>query len=209
MEAGLASFGDAEAAKQMVREIGHGTPLGRILGNGAAITGRVLGVSRVPHAKGQALPAYDPRSIKGLAVTFSTSPMGADHTAGHTARFAVKQHLKEGQVENSRKAQILATCLDSLGICLFAGGAYSDHFETLIDAVNARYGLSLNLESLNRLAEETIAIERGFNIRAGLNQTHDRLPDFFYEEQNPDTGSIIDFSDQELASVWDGLMPPK
>jgi aldehyde:ferredoxin oxidoreductase len=83
MEAGLAEFGDAEAAIKLVKEVGQGTPLGRVLGNGAAVTGKVFGVERVPVVKGQAMPAYDPRTVQGIGVTYATSTMGADHTAGY------------------------------------------------------------------------------------------------------------------------------
>ncbi|MBU2511400.1 aldehyde ferredoxin oxidoreductase [bacterium] len=81
MEAGIAKFGDAEAAIRLVKEIGEGTPLGRIIGAGAATVGRTFGVERVPVVKGQAMPAYDPRAAQGIGATYATSPMGADHTA--------------------------------------------------------------------------------------------------------------------------------
>jgi aldehyde:ferredoxin oxidoreductase len=89
MEAGIAKFGDAKAAVNLVNEVGKGTYLGRILGNGAAVTGKVFGVERVPVVKGQAMPAYDPRAVMGVGVTYATSPMGADHTAG----YAVTQNV--------------------------------------------------------------------------------------------------------------------
>src|SRR5574337_172137 len=54
-EAGLMRFGDGERALQLLAEIRKGTPLGRILGHGAAVAGRVLGVLRVPVVKGQAM----------------------------------------------------------------------------------------------------------------------------------------------------------
>ncbi|MBN2548693.1 MAG: aldehyde ferredoxin oxidoreductase, partial [Anaerolineales bacterium] len=47
-EAGLMAFGDAVRAGELIDEIRRGTPLGRILGSGATITGKVLGVERVP-----------------------------------------------------------------------------------------------------------------------------------------------------------------
>ena len=81
MEAGLIEFGDAQGAINLVKEVGKGTPLGRILGNGAAFTGKAYGVERVPVVKGQALPAYDPRTVQGIGVTYATSTMGADHTS--------------------------------------------------------------------------------------------------------------------------------
>lgn len=67
----------------VAKEVGEGSHLGRILGNGAAVTGKVFGLERVPVVKGQALPAYDPRAIQGIGVTYASSPMGADHTAGY------------------------------------------------------------------------------------------------------------------------------
>src|SRR5665647_1864295 len=70
MEAGVIEFGDAEGAKDLVRQIGQGTPLGRILGNGADFTGQAYGIQRVPTAKGQAMPAYDPRALKGNGVLY-------------------------------------------------------------------------------------------------------------------------------------------
>ena len=73
MEAGIAKFGDAQAAINLVKEVGQGTTLGRILGNGAAVTGKVFGVERVPMVKGQSMPAYDPRAVQGMGVTYATT----------------------------------------------------------------------------------------------------------------------------------------
>ena len=83
MEGGVKEFGDTAGAEELVNEIGKGTPLGRILGAGAGAVGKAFGVSRVPVVKNQAMPAYDPRAVKGVGVTYATSPMGADHTAGY------------------------------------------------------------------------------------------------------------------------------
>ncbi|TFG40924.1 MAG: aldehyde ferredoxin oxidoreductase, partial [Syntrophobacterales bacterium] len=80
MEAGIAKFGDAQAAINLVKEVGKGTPPGRILGNGAGLTGKVFGVERVPVVKNQAMPAYDPRGVQGIGVTYATTTQGADHT---------------------------------------------------------------------------------------------------------------------------------
>ena len=81
-KADLPKFGDAERAIELVAEIGAGTTLGKLLGNGVVATGKALGVERIPAVKGQAFSAYDPRVVKGTGVTYATSPQGADHTAG-------------------------------------------------------------------------------------------------------------------------------
>ena len=65
MEAGIVEFGDAKGAIRLLQGVREGTPLGRILGGGAAVTGQCFGVVRVPVVKKQAMPAYDPRPVQG------------------------------------------------------------------------------------------------------------------------------------------------
>ena len=110
MDAGYKEFGDAEAAIEMVKEIGMGTEFGRILGSGPAAVGRHFNHPRVPVVKGQSIAAYDPRAMLGHGVTFATSPMGADHTAGNVVGAYLQGMLDplnpQGQVETSRFLQI-------------------------------------------------------------------------------------------------------
>jgi aldehyde:ferredoxin oxidoreductase len=113
MEAGVLAFGDAEGAKDLLRQVGQGTPLGRIIGSGVAITGKVFGARRVPAVKGQAIPAYDPRALKGIGVTYVASPMGADHTAGNAWKQPVLDPPEPGKVEGFPAAAIEAAILDS------------------------------------------------------------------------------------------------
>ena len=151
MDAGVIKFGDAEGAINLLKEVGQGTPLGRILGAGAAVTGKVFGVERVPVVKGQALPAYDPRAVQGIGVTYATSPMGADHTAGYAVATNILKvggfvdPLKpEGQIQLSRDLQIATAAVDSTGMCLFIAFALLDQpetFQALLDLLNSFYGL--------------------------------------------------------------------
>lgn len=187
MNAGLAAFGDREAALRLMREVGEGTPLGRVLGSGAGITGKVFGCLRVPVAKNQAMPAYDPRAVKGVGVTYAVSPQGADHTSGNTVKSPVKQHLKDGQETVSRNAQVGFTVMDNLGLCILASGGIGD-LGVVADLLKARWGVETTPERLRREAWETVLLERGFNRRAGFTPAHDRLPEFFEEEINPANG---------------------
>ncbi len=85
MEAGVLEFGDGAGICRILNEdVGKGTGLGRIIGGGAGSVGRSFGVTRVPVVKNQAIPAYDPRAIKGIGITYATSTMGADHTMGYS-----------------------------------------------------------------------------------------------------------------------------
>ena len=202
MNAGLAAFGDREAALRLMREVGEGTPLGRVLGSGAGITGKVFGCLRVPVAKNQAMPAYDPRAIKGVGVTYAVSPQGADHTSGNTVKSPVKQHLKDGQETVSRNAQVGFTVMGNLGLCILASGGIGD-LGVVADLLKARWGVETTPEWLRREAWETVLLERGFNRRAGLTPAHDRLPEFFEEEINPANGQVFDVPEDTLRRVYD------
>jgi aldehyde:ferredoxin oxidoreductase len=212
MEAGVAKFGDAKAAISLIKEVGAGTPLGRILGNGAAVTGRVFGVEHVPVVKGQAMPAYDPRAVQGVGVTYATSPMGADHTAG----YAVAQNVlkvggdvnalkPEGQVDLSRNLQIATAAIDSTGMCLFIAFAILDQpetFQALLDIISATYGTNMTADGVTDLGKKVLSMERDFNARAGFTAAQDRLPRFFSLEPLAPHNVTFGVKDADLDKVF-------
>jgi aldehyde:ferredoxin oxidoreductase len=214
MEAGILEFGDGAGACRIIRdEIGKGTALGRIIGNGAGSVGAAFGVTRVPVVKNQAIPAYDPRAVKGMAITYATTPMGGDHTAGYavTANILgvggnVDPLAKDGQIELSRNLQIATAAIDSTGMCLFIAFTALDDPEclpALINLINARYGISLTGDDVTNLGKSILKTERAFNIAAGLNNADDRLPEFFYSEPLPPHNTVVDFTPEEIDSFWD------
>ena len=212
MEAGVAKFGDAQAAINLVKEVGKGTPLGRILGSGTEVTGKVFGVERIPTVKGQAMPAYDPRGIQGIGVTYATSTMGADHTAGYavTANILgvggkVDPLTPEGQVELSRNLQIATAAVDSTGMCLFIAFAVLDQpetFQALIDMINAFYGMELTADGVAELGKSVLKTERDFNERAGFTSKQDRLPEYFIKEELPPHNVTFKVKDEELDQLY-------
>jgi aldehyde:ferredoxin oxidoreductase len=193
MDGGLLEFGDGAGAIRLIEEVGKGTPLGRVLGSGAAVTGKVLGVRRVPVVKGQAMPAYDPRAVQGIGVTYATSPMGADHTAGYavTANIlnvggSVDPLSPQGQTELSRNLQIATAAVDSTGMCLFIAFAILDQpdtFQALLDLLGAMDGTTVTGDDVTALGKRVLEMELAFNRGAGFTDADDRLPDFFTEEK--------------------------
>ncbi len=192
MEAGVAEFGDADAAIKLVKEVGQGTPLGRILGNGAAVTGKVYGIERVPVVKGQAMPAYDPRAVQGQGVTYATSTMGADHTAGYAVATnilgiggSVDPLKPEGQVDLSRNLQLATAAIDSTGMCVFIAFAILDQpetFQALLDLIGSFSGSPMTADDVTAFGQTIIKLEREFNAKAGFTNEADRLPDYFQSE---------------------------
>lgn len=212
MEAGVISFGDGEAAIRALEEVGKGTPLGRIIGSGCTVASKVYGVYRVPAVKGQGMPAYDPRGCKGVGVTYATSPMGADHTAGYAVATNILKcggyldPLKpEGQVDLSRNLQVATAALDSVGLCLFVAFAVADDPEGLpavIEMLNAQYGWQLTADDVTKLGQQVLKVEREFNLLAGFTSADDRLPEFFAREELPPHNTIFDVKGEELDQVF-------
>jgi len=204
MDAGRAKFGDGEAAIRMVEEIATGTDFGKLLGSGPAAVGKSLGHHRVPVVKGQSIAAYDPRAMQGNGVTYATSPMGADHTAGNVVGEYLTGKLDPlspaGQVEASRKAQIAVAAMDCTGLCLFASFALAapGAGEAFLKALNARLGTRLTLDDIPAMGVRVLKAEREFNLKAGFTNQDDRLPKFFYEEPLPPHNKVFLVSDGEL-----------
>jgi len=214
MEGGLLPWGDGPGILRLLKEeVGTGTPLGRLLGSGAGAVGKAYGITRVPVVKNQAIPAYDPRAVKGIGITYATTPMGADHTAGYATATnilnvggSIDPLKKEGQVELSRNLQAATAAIDSAGLCLFVAFPALDIpecFLAIVDMLNARFGLTLTADDIGALGLSILKIERGFNLAAGFTNKDDRLPEFFSEEPLPPHNAVWDFTGEEIDAFWD------
>ena len=208
--AGKIKMGDVEGAIELLAEIEKGTEFGKVLGDGVVSTAKALNIKRIPAFKGQAIPAHDGRAAKGIGVTYSTSPMGADHTAGLTYRMALQ---KSGQAANSLRFQVAAATCDTFGYCLNAvPGGQASIYSFLADLLTARYGMNVTADAVLKIAKETIKDELKFNESAGFNKVWEHYPDFYRTEPLPPTNSVFDVEDEEIESIWgrlDSFKEPK
>lgn len=205
MDAGVAKFGDGAAAKDLIVQIGKGTYLGRILGNGARFTGQAFGIRHVPALKGQAMPGYDPRSLKGNGVLYATSTMGADHTAGNAFE-TLKTNDPLGtnnQVFNSRQLQIRAAILDTMGVCIFIRPAFVKNPDLLVRLLKAKFDWDITYPEIRKLGAEVLDLERKFNENAGVSEKYYRMPEFMREEALPPNNSTFDITQEEMEGIWD------
>ncbi len=169
-------YGNADGAKQLLREdVAQGTQLGRLIGNGALSIGTHRKHHRIPVAKGQAMPAWDPRPLKVAGVTYSTSAMGADHTAG----LIIDPDIKgEDAVRASQEVQIVNAIYDSSGFCQF--------LQPTLDEVRQSYSLFYGEEvSRDTIADQgwqCLEDEWEFNRRAGFTDKDDDLAICLREE---------------------------
>ena len=191
------SFGDRRRAIELIDEIGQGTVLGRILGQGAVVTGRVFGIRRVPAVKGQSLPGWCARSIKGTGVTYATSPQGADHTAGLVLENPLSS---EGHAASSRENQINNLIADSLGLCQFT--SLRKEYGLFARLIGPLTGKTPSENDLRCIGRDALWRERMFNNNAGFGPGHDRLPEFMTTEPLPPNDTIFDVKDEDLDRVF-------
>jgi aldehyde:ferredoxin oxidoreductase len=202
MDAGKIKWGDSDAAFALLKEMADGTEFGRLLGEGCEAVGKSLGCKRIPVVKHQSMAGYDPRNTKGTGITYATSPMGADHTAGLTMGRAFDDTGRAAQAYVSNKLQIAMAFADSM-MCIFAFAHAVAGLPLLAQLMAALYGGEPDLSRVTTMGVKTLLTERAFNKMAGMTSEDDKLPDFFYNERSVATGSKFDIDDIELDAIFD------
>ena len=212
MDGGHLEFGDTEGALKLFDDIRNGTPLGRVLGQGVEATAKAFGVYRVPTVKGQSMPAYEPRAIKGIGVTYATTVMGADHTAGYTiAPEIAGVGGKVDPLDNADKGELSLTFqsatafIDSTGYCLFIAFPILDIPEGwagMAESVAGVTGLDITGDDVLSIGKEVLKMERLFNEAAGFTPADDRLPEFMRDEALPPHNVKWDMEDEVLDKVF-------
>ena len=170
MDSGGLAWGDAAGAKRILREVAEGTELGRTIGNGAVAMGKLRKHHRVPTVKGQAIPAWDPRSLKATGVTYCSSPMGADHTAGLVIKPGIAE---EEMVKASQMIQLVNAVGDASGFCMFLNVGLDD----VRSFYGHLYGEDVSREQIVEMGWQILQDEWEFNRRAGLTEKDDEMPD--------------------------------
>ncbi|MEE3330159.1 MAG: aldehyde ferredoxin oxidoreductase N-terminal domain-containing protein [Myxococcota bacterium] len=169
MDSGGMEWGDNEAMKRLIAEIGTGTEQSDMIGNGAVATGDATGHHRVPSVKGQAIPAWDPRPLKATGVTYCTSAMGADHTAGLVVNPGTPV---EDLPRFSQMQQLINMAVDASGLCMFLHSSP----EEIRNFYSAYFGKEISREAFLELTWQSLVDEWEFNRLAGWKNEDDVMP---------------------------------
>ncbi|MGD2294923.1 MAG: aldehyde ferredoxin oxidoreductase family protein [Candidatus Aminicenantes bacterium] len=182
-------FGNADILEETADLIAYRQGIGDKMAEGSF---RLAGFYNHPEysmsIKKQEIPAYDPRASYTQALGYMTSPTGACHLRGgyavSLAFFSGTKEIPRYSILQSpiaiRNMQNLGIIQDSLGICRFTGFAFStDPWARMVSAVTGREFSTARLEEVaNRIA----ALERLFNLAAGVTSEDDTLPERFSSE---------------------------
>ncbi|MBW2267184.1 MAG: aldehyde ferredoxin oxidoreductase [Deltaproteobacteria bacterium] len=200
MDSGGLEWGDAEGAKRILKEVAEGTELGRAIGDGAVATGKRQKHHRVPTVKGQAIPAWDPRPLKATGVTYLTSAMGADHTAG----LIVNPGLPEEEwAQASQEVQLVNAVADSSGFCQFLGPTLDD----IREFYGLLYGEEVTREEIADQGWQCMEDEWEFNRRAGWKHDADVMPDCMKQDAIGPAGVVWDVKEAVVQSAYRRFAP--
>ena len=181
-------FGSAEALAWSAEKVATGEGFGADLGLGSKRLCEKYGHPDLSMTvKGQEFPAYDPRGIQGMGLTYATSNRGACHLRSYTVSSEIlgipektDPLVTEGKAGLVKAFQDVTAAWDSTGLCLFTSFAWS--LENVAPQLDAACEGEWTADRLMETGERIWNLEREFNNRAGLTSADDTLPKRLLEE---------------------------
>ncbi len=190
-EAGMdLSFGNADALIGLIEQMGKGEGLGKIAMHGSWFLADHYGHPELSmDVKKQEIPAYDPRGVQGMGLTYATSNRGACHVRGYTiANEVLGVHEKldplvtEGKAPTVKVFQDLTALVDSSGLCLFVTLTPGFGFDDMQAMIKGATGFDYTVHEVMVAAERIWNLEKLFNMKAGFTKADDTLPRRLLEE---------------------------
>jgi aldehyde:ferredoxin oxidoreductase len=193
-------WGDAFGMVEAARKIAFREGIGDIMANGANAIAEHFGHHELAMTvKGQGVPAYDPRGIKGMGIAYATSNRGACHLRGYTPAAEVVGNVLgpstitdplawKGKGELTMIFQNVHTMTDCLDMCKFA--TFAESLDSFAAQYEAMTGVPADANHLLKVGERVWNLERYYNNLNGMGEGSDYLPDRFTKEASTMPGSM-------------------
>jgi aldehyde:ferredoxin oxidoreductase len=183
-------FGDADALLKVLDQIGERDGLGDLLAEGSRYAAEQIGQGSsafAPHVKGMEMPGYEPRTLHAMALGLAVNARGADHNrsgayeadlSGDLDRFEGGDAHVAAAVETEDRAAIM----DSLILCKFLRGVFTEPFEEWAGLLSSVTGWDVDGAELRQTARRIVLAKRTYNIREGWRPADDWLPERLLSE---------------------------
>lgn len=202
------TWGNKEAVWQLIEKVAKKEGIGDVLSQGVKYAAKWFGEKSTPyaiHIKGLELPGYEPRAVKGYALSMATSNIGGSHMYGRPrAEMGGKvdpfiEQNKGGSIANVQKEQAIE---DSLIACTFGNSGLSmeDYAAYLFSATGIKE--FQDKENLLTIGERILCLERAFNVREGFTREDDTLPPRMFQQPLQDAGP----ASQQTVKNFDALL---
>lgn len=186
-------FGNAGALGPALEMMAAREGIGDLLAEGTREAAKRIGGPApdfAPHVKGLEIPGYEPRTLQAMALGFAVGSRGADHnrSGAYEADFSTRTDRLHGSVESAQAAvetEDRAALIDSLILCKFLRGVFSDLYAESADLLAAVTGWDVTGPELRRAAQRIVTAKKLFNIREGWTSAEDTLPRRILSERLP------------------------
>ena len=193
--AGGLKWGDQPAMIETIRKTAFREGIGDTLAEGTERTAKAFGHPELAMTvKGQAIPAYDPRGMKGMGIGYATSNRGACHLRGYTPASELGLiPLKTDPLDHEGKGELLKlfqdlfAFTDSLDLCKFS--TVAEGAEEFALQYSAMLGEEITADDVLKTGERIYNLERHYNNLNGFREGSDYLPKRFLEEKSTMPGS--------------------
>lgn len=189
------NWGDHKKMVELVKLTAHRDGIGDVLAEGVA---RIAAHYKHPEiamaVRGQSIPAYDPRGLKGMGLGYATSNRGACHLRGYSPASELGViGLKTDPLDWEGKGELLMILQDihafsdSLDLCKF--GAFAIGAEEYAEQYASIVGVDFTADDVLKTGERIYNLERYYNMLAGEESGSDKLPPRFTTEPSTMPGS--------------------
>jgi len=201
-------FGDGDLLLELLDKIAARKGLGDRLAIGSRNLAEQLGEQAkaiAPQVKGLELPGYEPRSLQLMGLGLAVGTRGADHnrSGAYEADFSDRVDRLNARPEDAVLAvetEDRAALMDSLIICKFLRGVFTDLFAESADILRLTTGWNMTADELRTIARRIVAARKLFNQRAGWDPSEDTLPQRLLNEPLPENPKAR-LSEEKLQSL--------
>ncbi len=196
--AGKLAWADGDGMTKAVEMIAHRKGFGNVMADGADATAKYFGHPELAMTvKGQGIPAYDPRGMKGMGIGYATSNRGACHLRAYAAAaelgvmpynsLKVDPLAWKGKGGLVKVFQDIHAFSDSLDLCKFS--AFAMGADEYAQQYSAMVGVPFTADDVLKTGERIYNMERYYNNQAGIGKGSDTLPKRFTAEPSDQPGS--------------------
>jgi aldehyde:ferredoxin oxidoreductase len=193
-------FGSGEALERAIDLIGRREGVGALLAEGSRRVAEAIGCGTIafaPQVKGLEIPGYEPRALQTMALGFAVGARGADHnrSGAYEVDFSDKVDRRNATLESVQHAietEDRAALMDSLILCKFLRGVFTDFYGESAGMLQAVTGWDVTADELRDTARRIVAAKHRFNLLAGWTPAEDTLPErFLTTPLSNDPGAVL------------------
>ena len=196
-------YNQPDRCAELYHMIANSEGFGQVLAKGIKVAARELGLEDIAvHVKGLEPGGFDPRVLKGMGLSYATSPRGACHLRGTFYKAELSGQIPKEQIKGKAELHIdyedRAALFDSMVLCRF----FRDFilWDELHEIILGTTGMDLSKEEMSDLANDITQATRAYNTREGLDASTDTLPKAFIKQANKE-GAVL--TEEELNTMLD------